>query len=539
MPDDYYGILGVDRNTSARVIQRAFRRLALLYHPDLNRDAGAEDTFKKINEAYQTLSDPQLREAYNRFWDSSPYAEHARGEQQGQNSRAEPDDASARSSQAGRASRAEQGGPSHGGGQGRGGAQAGSGEQSGRDDSRRPLAWIIVLAVLGLFAVVIASNSDDNPLPNQPNSIGSVSTPQRFASVPASTPTSRPRPSPTPRPTLPPTPMRRPLATATPRSGSPTPTLIPIPIPRPPQSERFTSVSSGFLHACALRDDGSPVCWGYDRYGQATLPAGERLTALSSGIAHTCALREDGSPVCWGDTLFGGATPPLNESFIALSSGANHTCALREDGSPVCWGYEEGIDSPPPGERFAALSGGGGHTCALREDGSPVCWGYDSYGQATPPPGERFMALSSGYSHTCALREDGSPVCWGLDDYGKATPPTGDRFMAISSGNDHTCALREDGSPVCWGLDDAGQAKPPIGESVHGLEQRLCLTRARCERTARTSAGDGTYSARPRRHNACFTALSRGGSHTCALRENGTPACWGYERFGHATPPLD
>jgi molecular chaperone DnaJ len=64
---DYYEVLGVPRNASDEEIRREFRKLAKLYHPDRNREPGAEDKFKEINEAYQVLSDPGKRSKYDRY----------------------------------------------------------------------------------------------------------------------------------------------------------------------------------------------------------------------------------------------------------------------------------------------------------------------------------------------------------------------------------------------------------------------------------------------------------------------------------------
>jgi curved DNA-binding protein len=64
---DYYEVLGVNRRASADDIQRAYRKLARQYHPDVNKDPGAEERFKEISEAYDVLSDPQSRERYDRF----------------------------------------------------------------------------------------------------------------------------------------------------------------------------------------------------------------------------------------------------------------------------------------------------------------------------------------------------------------------------------------------------------------------------------------------------------------------------------------
>ena len=64
---DYYEILGVDKKASKSEIKSAYRKMALKYHPDKNKEAGAEGKFKEINEAYQILSDDQKRQTYDQF----------------------------------------------------------------------------------------------------------------------------------------------------------------------------------------------------------------------------------------------------------------------------------------------------------------------------------------------------------------------------------------------------------------------------------------------------------------------------------------
>ncbi len=65
---DLYEILGVDKNADADTVKRAYRKLAMKYHPDHNPgDTEAEKKFKEVNEAYSVLSDPQKKENYDRF----------------------------------------------------------------------------------------------------------------------------------------------------------------------------------------------------------------------------------------------------------------------------------------------------------------------------------------------------------------------------------------------------------------------------------------------------------------------------------------
>src|SRR3954467_2890996 len=64
---NHYEALGVPHDASVDEIRRAYRKLARQYHPDVNKEAGAEDRFKELSEAYEVLRDPETRERHDRL----------------------------------------------------------------------------------------------------------------------------------------------------------------------------------------------------------------------------------------------------------------------------------------------------------------------------------------------------------------------------------------------------------------------------------------------------------------------------------------
>lgn len=79
MGKDYYQTLGLARGASDEEIKRAYRRQALRYHPDKNKEPGAEEKFKEIAEAYDVLSDPRKREIFDRYGEEGSVRARGRG----------------------------------------------------------------------------------------------------------------------------------------------------------------------------------------------------------------------------------------------------------------------------------------------------------------------------------------------------------------------------------------------------------------------------------------------------------------------------
>lgn len=258
------------------------------------------------------------------------------------------------------------------------------------------------------------------------------------------------------------------------------------------------------------------------------------VTQISAG-GSPCALRSNGTVVCWGNDFHQQASPPFSSfDFTHVEAGAEHACAVTVMEGVVCWGdASHGATMPPP-LSYSRTSGGRYHSCGITAGpffpSRIVCWGDDSQGQLTGIPSGVFTEVSAGAFHTCAIRSDGTLACWGLDLDGQATPPTG-TFISVGAGNYHSCGVRSDGTLACWGRDTFGQATPPAGTftqvSAGGappLGGHSCAIRSSGTLACWGSSLGGSHADMP---GDVMQQVSAGGLHTCALRANGTVACWG------------
>ncbi len=343
----------------------------------------------------------------------------------------------------------------------------------------------------------------------------------------------------------------------------------------------------GINHGCALTASGVAYCWGANSNGKignpaATLTSGIpitvkdssgadsalRFSSISAGRDHTCALTTDGTAYCWGDNSNGqgGNNLPLSSNpsprlvdstlkFSSISAGAFHTCAVQTDGTAYCWGlgsngrlgngtttYKDVPTLVSGGFKFSSISAGKFHTCAVKTDGVAYCWGDNTDFQLgdfgpnqtlTPnlvkndlgdPSALRFSSISAETEHTCGLTTAGVAYCWGdgaagqlgtggifsfspatvNDSFGNPNPL---RFSSISAGVVHTCGLTTAGVAYCWGAGGAGR----LGNTTIA------------QRNYPISVRDSSTNPSPLR----FSSISTSDEFTCGVTTDGIVYCWG------------
>lgn len=264
----------------------------------------------------------------------------------------------------------------------------------------------------------------------------------------------------------------------------------------------FTGVSASSTgHACAVRSDGSLWCWGLNDRGQLGRPVAE------SGSQ--CRVRNSDPPRSRGcETRARRVTAFSDVTEVAVGNGS--TCALRRDGSVWCWGLNDAgelgqgsgnLDANPTPVRVAipaasSVALGAFHACAVLRDGAVRCWGSNKFGQAGQDP-----TASSRCDEGDGTLSPCTPTPVAVQGISNA--------RSISLGRWHSCAVLEGGSVRCWGLNDSAQlgtgtADPP--NTARFAPSSPAVDRVR--------------------------AVSSGGSHTCALREDGSVRCWGWADLG-------
>ena len=237
----------------------------------------------------------------------------------------------------------------------------------------------------------------------------------------------------------------------------------------PTNLPNVASIAAGRFHSLALGQQGQVYAWGQDDYQQTNVPTGlSNVVAIEAGETFSVALKSDGEVVAWGTNNSGQCNVPTNlANAVAIDAGARHALALQHDGTVMAWGSNSsGQTNIPTGlAGVVAIAAGGFHCMALRSNGTVVAWGFNGYGETNIPAGlSDVIGISAGNHHSMALRANGTVRAWGYNGYGQTNVPTGlSGVVAIAAGDSHSLALKSDGTVVGWGANFDGQTNTPSG----------------------------------------------------------------------------
>ena len=288
--------------------------------------------------------------------------------------------------------------------------------------------------------------------------------------------------------------------------------------------------SAGLNHSLSIHADGTLWATGNNTYGQLGFISGTPNSTdwvqvgsatdwvmVVAGGAHSLGLRADGALYAWGNNYYGQLGNATNVGINSFNS------------TPTRVGTD----------RYKQIAANGLHSLALRADGALYAWGNNSYGQlgstlntdngiAIPTPTrvgtDLYQQVAAGDAHTLALRADGALYAWGSNFYGqlgnatnagiRVPNPTPTRvgtalYTQITAGNGYSLGLRTDGSLYTWGNNYSGQ----LGYSTNR----------------------GTSNANPvptRVGTTSYKQVASSGSHTLALRVDGSLGAWGANDYG-------
>lgn len=345
---------------------------------------------------------------------------------------------------------------------------------------------------------------------------------------------------------------------------------VDVPVTRPfwlPVVQGLSGIAATAHEACGWFADGSIECIHRGPHGpvrtQVALPRG--AVQIVAGLDHFCALDAAGTVSCWGGDGSGGQlgdpgrvaralpgpVPGLHDARDLVAAGG-YACALRATGAIVCWGYhplDGGAPRPPltpvphvaGAVRLAATSTG---LCAVLADGTARCWGTDASwhtltgepeGHVPPFRGARAMMLDDAI--TCALGTDGHVQCLGKNRHGelgdgtteaRAEPVTVQGLSGvaqIATDGAQTCALVAGGTVRCWGL--VGLEERAVDRALGPGHLGLDFLTGTDFPPARF--GKATWATSPEEVVGLTNVVRLVGfrPRLCAVRRDGTVACWG------------
>lgn len=288
-----------------------------------------------------------------------------------------------------------------------------------------------------------------------------------------------------------------------------------------------TSVGAGLLnnHFCGLAKSAPNelLCWSASVAGAAVsvtlTPEFDGSTTELRAYHPQCLIRVDGSLGCRRDA---------NTQHTAQLDGCNGDCLPANGVLPVR------LEDGQPLTGVAQVSSSQSHTCARLRNGQAMCWGRNAFGQlgngaasvddttvSITLPSPVVDVQMESYT-TCALTESDGISCWGsyepfLEfDSGPAKVPGSEDAIQMAVGEAHVCWLTGSGAVKCWGADWSGQLGDAVGETLLTLADAPVTVSGIDGIAAKAVAVRATYSS------------------NCALLDDGSVRCWGYNGSGEA-----
>ena len=285
-------------------------------------------------------------------------------------------------------------------------------------------------------------------------------------------------------------------------------------------SATYINIGKGYSNACAVKDDGTAICWGENGYGQngkgsiggndttpVSVTGSYTWLGINAGEYHACGIQSDDTGWCWGRGANGrlGNAGTANQgspveisgsySWAALSAGDEHTCGIQTDGTAWCWGngsngrLGDGSSTQQTSpievsgsDTWVAIAAGADSTCGIKDDYSLWCWGNNSNQQlgdgtttarSTPVAvtgGGEWLDVSVGRSgQACGIKTDNTLWCWGYGVYESGGTPSwytktapyeiqsGTSWKEVAAGGYSVCATKTDNPHWCWGEGQAGK----------------------------------------------------------------------------------
>ena len=298
----------------------------------------------------------------------------------------------------------------------------------------------------------------------------------------------------------------------------------------------FTDLATGERHSCALDGHGRAYCWGYGYSGElgngtnatsnrpvpvdtSGVLAHRELVGVAAGTWFTCAVDTEGLPYCWGH----GSNGELGNSGTT-----NSLIPVAVDTSGVL-----------SGRSLSKIRAGGSSACGLDRHGRAYCWGWNNFGQlgdgttttSSVPvavdtsgvlDGVVLVDLTINGGHACAIDDQGKAYCWGNNGLGEL----GDGGTTPSSS---PVAVDLSGAPGSRLIDIAAGGSHTCAVTDEG--KGLCWGHGYYGQLGRnsttTSPLPGVVDNADMPPTARFASVSAGSSHTCAVDHQGAGYCWG------------